>query len=102
MEITGYFSVTGVLMALLCSYVILGRLLGMYLFDKSGQRTRVVVQVVVLGDIARSPRMRYHAVSLADAGCTVDLIGYTRNEHSNINKQKKLIYIYRNKSWSEN
>ncbi|CEG75225.1 hypothetical protein RMATCC62417_10304 [Rhizopus microsporus] len=91
MEITGYFSVTGVLMALLCSYVILGRLLGMYLFDKSGQRTRVVVQVVVLGDIARSPRMRYHAVSLADAGCTVDLIGYTQtNPGARINVHRNI------------
>jgi len=31
--------------------------------------------VIVLGDLGRSPRMQYHAVSLADAGGEVDLIG---------------------------
>jgi beta-1,4-mannosyltransferase len=34
------------------------------------------VQVVVLGDIGRSPRMQYHAISLAKQGVPVDLIGY--------------------------
>ena len=33
------------------------------------------VAVVVLGDLGRSPRMQYHAVSLAKAGFTVSLIG---------------------------
>ncbi len=33
-------------------------------------------QVVVLGDIGRSPRMQYHALSLAKHGGMVDLIGY--------------------------
>ena len=31
--------------------------------------------VIVLGDVGRSPRMQYHAVSLAAAGGDVDLIG---------------------------
>ena len=31
--------------------------------------------VIVLGDVGRSPRMQYHAVSLAAAGADVDLIG---------------------------
>ena len=31
--------------------------------------------VIVLGDLGRSPRMQYHAVSLAEAGGEVDLIG---------------------------
>src|SRR5687767_911321 len=31
--------------------------------------------VIVLGDVGRSPRMQYHAVSLAAAGGEVDLIG---------------------------
>ena len=31
--------------------------------------------VIVIGDPGRSPRMQYHAVSLADAGSEVDLIG---------------------------
>ena len=31
--------------------------------------------VIVLGDLGRSPRMQYHAVSLAEAGSEVELIG---------------------------
>lgn len=34
------------------------------------------VAVIVLGDIGRSPRMQYHATSLAKHGCEVSLIGY--------------------------
>ena len=40
----------------------------------SKQATRATV--VVLGDLGRSPRMRYHALALADSGVEVDLIGY--------------------------
>ena len=36
----------------------------------------IQVTVVVLGDLGRSPRMRYHALALADSGVEVDLIGY--------------------------
>lgn len=36
----------------------------------------VMVQIVVLGDIGRSPRMQYHALSIANHGGHVDLIGY--------------------------
>lgn len=35
------------------------------------------IQVVVLGDIGRSPRMQYHALSAAKHGAPVDLIGYS-------------------------
>lgn len=34
------------------------------------------VQVVVLGDLGRSPRMQYHALSIAKHGGLVQLIGY--------------------------
>lgn len=34
------------------------------------------VCVIVLGDVGRSPRMQYHAVSLANSGYQVDLLGY--------------------------
>ncbi|KAJ1939600.1 mannosyltransferase, partial [Kickxella alabastrina] len=34
------------------------------------------VAILVLGDIGRSPRMQYHALSLARAGHLVDFIGY--------------------------
>ncbi|OJD16571.1 hypothetical protein AJ78_03262 [Emergomyces pasteurianus Ep9510] len=37
----------------------------------------VSVQIVVLGDIGRSPRMQYHALSIAKHGGNVSIIGYT-------------------------
>jgi beta-1,4-mannosyltransferase len=40
------------------------------------------VQVVVLGDIGRSPRMQYHALSIAKHGGNVFLIGYQGNSMS--------------------
>ena len=39
--------------------------------------TECRVGVVVLGDLARSPRMKNHALSLLAAGFSVDLVGYT-------------------------
>ncbi|KAJ8104968.1 hypothetical protein OPT61_g10466 [Boeremia exigua] len=38
------------------------------------------VQIVVLGDIGRSPRMQYHALSIAKHGGRVFLIGYQESE----------------------
>lgn len=32
--------------------------------------------ILVLGDIGRSPRMQYHALSFAKAGYQVDLVGF--------------------------
>jgi beta-1,4-mannosyltransferase len=40
------------------------------------ERLPVSVQVLVLGDIGRSPRMQYHALSIAKHGGRVDIIGY--------------------------
>lgn len=37
---------------------------------------KYAVQIVVLGDIGRSPRMQYHALSIAKHGGKVFLIGY--------------------------
>lgn len=34
------------------------------------------VQILVLGDIGRSPRMRYHAISVAQHGGRVQLMGF--------------------------
>lgn len=42
----------------------------------AGSKRRVTVQILVLGDIGRSPRMQYHALSIAKHGGLVDLIGY--------------------------
>lgn len=39
--------------------------------------TKTSVQILVLGDIGRSPRMQYHALSIARNGGEVVLIGYT-------------------------
>lgn len=49
--------------------------------DKDGKTTPPfrqgrTTQVVVLGDIGRSPRMQYHAISIAKHGGRVFLIGY--------------------------
>ena len=38
--------------------------------------------VIVLGDLGRSPRMCNHAISLADEGWAVDLIGYAESTPS--------------------
>lgn len=42
----------------------------------SNGKSKRRVQVLVLGDIGRSPRMQYHALSIAKHGGLVDLIGY--------------------------
>lgn len=102
LEVSGNLSVSGLLLAILCIYLLGGRLIRIYLFQNTGRsimRPRPVVQVLVVGDIGRSPRMRYHAVSLADAGCTVDLIGYTGKQKINptrIKMQGLMILMGRN------
>lgn len=62
--------------------------------DGNGQLTiEASVQVVVLGDIGRSPRMQYHALSIAQHGGTVDMVGYTGAEiHPDI-LQSRMINI---------
>lgn len=45
-------------------------------FLDSSSKRDIRTQVVVLGDIGRSPRMQYHALSIAKHGGIVDLIGY--------------------------
>ncbi|OMP81598.1 Chitobiosyldiphosphodolichol beta-mannosyltransferase [Diplodia seriata] len=52
------------------------------------------VQVVVLGDIGRSPRMQYHAISLAKLGYKVDIIGYKESElHSFLEASPKVTVV---------
>jgi beta-1,4-mannosyltransferase len=52
-----------------------------YVADEEGSRSSSTkarttsVQIVVLGDIGRSPRMEYHALSIAKHGGRVDIIG---------------------------
>ena len=58
--------------------------------DKGGKATVKwkpgrTVHVVVLGDIGRSPRMQYHAISIGKHGGRVFLFGYTGWLTSEIN-----------------
>ncbi|XP_011875245.1 PREDICTED: chitobiosyldiphosphodolichol beta-mannosyltransferase [Vollenhovia emeryi] len=50
-------------------------LLARKLYLKKFKSTKNVC-VLVLGDIGRSPRMQYHAISFAREGFTVDVVGY--------------------------
>ncbi|PNS20602.1 hypothetical protein CAC42_329 [Sphaceloma murrayae] len=58
---------------------------------KGNPTTSVVV--FVLGDIGRSPRMQYHALSIAKYGGRVDLVGYTDSEVLPEIKKHKLIRV---------
>ncbi|KAL0471686.1 glycosyl transferases group 1 domain-containing protein [Neurospora intermedia] len=59
-------------LALLVTYLVLGP----PKYDGPSSGKGVVVHVLVLGDIGRSPRMTYHALSIAKHGGKVNLIGY--------------------------
>lgn len=52
------------------------------------------VCVVVLGDIGRSPRMQYHALSLAQRGSCVDLVGYGNTDPPQQVKKENLILCH--------
>lgn len=49
--------------------------------------------VVVLGDLGHSPRMCFHALSIAKVGCPVDLIGYKQSELMTEIVQNNLIRV---------
>ncbi|KAI0391402.1 glycosyltransferase family 33 protein [Xylariaceae sp. FL0594] len=53
---------------------------------RADRRTRpVIIQILVLGDIGRSPRMQYHARSIAKHGGIVYLVGYLESPlHPNL------------------
>jgi beta-1,4-mannosyltransferase len=56
-------------------------------------RPQTSVHVVVLGDIGRSPRMQYHALSIAGHGGRVVIVGYLESEvHPDI-QSNRLISI---------
>jgi beta-1,4-mannosyltransferase len=40
------------------------------------KKPKPTIQILVLGDIGRSPRMQYHALSIAKQGGDVVIIGY--------------------------
>lgn len=59
--------------------------------DRSANR----VQILVLSDIGRSPRMQYHALSVARHGVQVDLIGYRESDiHPDILANPNAIKVY--------
>lgn len=58
-------------------------------------RTANRIQILVLGDIGRSPRMQYQALSVAKHGCQVDLIGYLESDlHPDILANPGFIKVY--------
>ncbi|KAF4395274.1 hypothetical protein F8388_001661 [Cannabis sativa] len=65
---------------------------------ENGKRGRACV--VVLGDIGRSPRMQYHALSLArQASFEVDIVAYGGSEPHSALLENKSINIYKMKQW---
>ena len=69
MEIYLYFQ--GLYSLMLVSLLFLFMATG-FRAGKAGSRACIIV----LGDIGRSPRMQYHALSLAKTGFDVDIVGY--------------------------
>lgn len=73
-------------LSIVLGFTAIGSLLGLvlaltmlpsrYVKHSPASHESVSVQVLVLGDIGRSPRMQYHALSVARHGGRVDLIGY--------------------------
>ncbi|GKV37039.1 hypothetical protein SLEP1_g45107 [Rubroshorea leprosula] len=56
--------------------------------------------VVVLGDIGRSPRMQYHALSLArQASLEVDIVAYGGSEPHAAVQENRSIHIHKMKQW---
>ncbi|KAL9063487.1 MAG: hypothetical protein Q9157_008221 [Trypethelium eluteriae] len=52
------------------------------------------IQVIVLGDIGRSPRMQYHALSIANARGRVEIIGYQESDvHPEIRSNKSITIV---------
>ncbi|XXG99489.1 U4/U6.U5 snRNP associated protein [Hypoxylon texense] len=67
------FTAVGLLLGLT---VVLTMLPSRYVKHSPASKESVSVQVLVLGDIGRSPRMQYHALSVARHGGRADIIGY--------------------------
>ncbi|RAL03676.1 chitobiosyldiphosphodolichol beta-1,4 mannosyltransferase [Aspergillus ibericus CBS 121593] len=55
---------------------------------------KTTVQILVLGDIGRSPRMQYHALSVARNGGHVDIIGYHESDvHPEISSHPRISIV---------
>jgi beta-1,4-mannosyltransferase len=53
------------------------------------KKTKTSVQILVLGDIGRSPRMQYHALSIARNDGQVVIIGYTGTKEKKTKRKKE-------------
>lgn len=62
--------------------------------DNEMNKNRKNIKLVVLGDIGRSPRMQYHALSLTQMGHLVDVIGYGDTEPESLKSEPLLLYHY--------
>ena len=51
-------------------------LLAIYLLRLRKDYSKPRICILVLGDVGRSPRMQYHALSCAKAGFQVDVVGF--------------------------
>ncbi|KAM7498522.1 hypothetical protein LguiA_022936 [Lonicera macranthoides] len=64
------------------------------------RRRRGRAAVVVLGDIGRSPRMQYHALSLARQACLeVDIVAYGGSEPHSAVSEHQSIHIHKMTQW---
>ncbi|XP_019642059.1 PREDICTED: chitobiosyldiphosphodolichol beta-mannosyltransferase-like [Branchiostoma belcheri] len=69
--------------------LLLSVLTALLLYRRSPAGKRV--SVLVLGDIGRSPRMQYHAISLAKEGFDVDLVGFSGSKpHQGVLNNKRI------------
>ena len=67
---------------ILALFILATSFLGYVLKTLRNQKNNKTAYIVVLGDIERSPRMKYHCLSLVREGYNVKLIGYTgSNDH---------------------
>ncbi|CAG8518521.1 4343_t:CDS:2 [Scutellospora calospora] len=67
------------IIVLLIFIIIVIRVVSVFLQKQAQNVASILVKnvtIVVLGDIGRSPRMQYHALSFAQNGWKVDLVGY--------------------------
>lgn len=62
-----------VALAIMCAVLLA---VAFFLLPSRSNKRKGLIQIVVLGDLGRSPRMQYHALSIAKYGGHVDMIGY--------------------------
>jgi len=60
------------------TYIVVGVIIFLLLRLRLSHKAKRV-HVVVLGDVGRSPRMQFHALSLANVGFQVCVFGYLGN-----------------------